>query len=132
MQCTWLLRCITSCSLSNHSHRVSQVRTGLDGLNLGTVLGVRDLILRSLSAGRVVITAPAESLPELAHVLAVLMDRELRSKRVPCVLTCSPGAVPEGGCAPANIQTAIEASPRNAVRCLPVTSPICALEFGRQ
>ena len=92
------------------------------------MLGVRDLILRSLTAGRVVITAPADTLPELAHVLAALLDRQLRAMRVTCVLTCSPGAVPEGGCPPTNIQTAIEASP--GVQPAAVPCVICVLYDG--
>ncbi len=98
------------------------------------MLGVRDLILRSLTAGRVVITAPADTLPELAHILAALLDRELRAKRVTCVLTCSPGAVPEGGCPPTNIQTAIEASLQSLHQpklASPLAPPSIALSMQR-
>ena len=88
---------------------VSQVRIG-DALELGTILSVRDQILRHLPAARrVVITAPAESLPELAHVLAVLLDRKLRADRVSCVLTCLAEVAAEGACVPTNIQEAVEA-----------------------
>jgi len=84
------------------------VRTAGEGLDLGTVLCVQDLVQRNMSAGPIVIAAPPECIPELAHALGCLLDVQLRSKRVPCVLTCGPGSLPDGSCVPTNIQEAVQ------------------------
>ena len=90
------------------------------------MLGVRDLIQRNISAGPIVVTAPPECIPELAHALACLLDKQLRHMRVPCVLTCGPGSLPDGSCVPTNIQEAVQArAHRCSLLLQPATHALC-------